>query len=151
MPRPHKCRRICALPNTGAFGPVTLSPEKVAATPPRILHMTLDEYETIRLIDLLGYTQEACAAQMGVARTTVQAVYTRARQKMAQALVDGDTLVISGGDYELCPHAADCRRQGCSHRRCRRRCLTHDTSTQDEALSPSQFQEVHHNENCRHV
>ena len=45
------------------------------------VEMTLDEYETIRLIDLLDYTQEECAVQMGVARTTVQSVYNEARKK----------------------------------------------------------------------
>ena len=80
--------------------------------------MTLDEYEAIRLIDLLDCTQEECAQQMGVARTTVQAVYNQARRKLAQMLVDGRRLEIQGGDYELCPHSGSCCGKDCGRGRC---------------------------------
>ncbi len=63
--------------------------------------MTVDEFETIRLIDHLDFTQEECARQMNVARTTVQAIYDRARKKLAAALVDCLPLTISGGEYRL--------------------------------------------------
>ena len=49
MPRPKKCRRICALPQCGRFGPLD-----TAAEPESRIKMTLDEYETIRLIDPVG-------------------------------------------------------------------------------------------------
>lgn len=116
MPRPKKCRRICALPRCSSFGPL----EGEHAEP---VGMALEEYEAIRLIDLLGCTQEECARQMGVARSTVQQVYDQARRKLAQVLVEGRRLVISGGDYMLCTQAEACAGRDCARRDCgRRRC-----------------------------
>lgn len=116
MPRPKKCRRICALPRCSSFGPL----EGERSEP---VGMALEEYEAIRLIDLLGCTQEECARQMGVARSTVQQVYDQARRKLAQALVEGRRLVISGGDYMLCAQAEECAGRDCARRDCgRRRC-----------------------------
>ena len=85
--------------------------------------MTLDEFETIRLIDYLGYDQEDCAGQMGVARTTIQAVYNRARHKLAETLVTGSVLLIEGGNYMLCSHSGDCCGKNCGKHACNgRRC-----------------------------
>lgn len=114
MPRPKKCRRVCAMPRCSSFGPL----EGERSEP---VGMVLEEYEAIRLIDLLGCTQEECAGQMGVARSTVQQVYDRARRKLALALVEGRRLVISGGDYMLCPQAEDCAGRDCARRDCARR------------------------------
>ena len=50
MPRPTRCRRICELPRNIVFGPVGKQVEG------RIV-MGVDEFETIRLIDLEGMTQ----------------------------------------------------------------------------------------------
>jgi len=77
--------------------------------------MTVDEYETIRLIDLEGFTQQECADQMNIARTTVQGIYTGARRKLAESLVNGKVLFIEGGEYRLC----DLMGNGCG-RGCRR-------------------------------
>ncbi len=63
--------------------------------------MTLDEFETLRLIDYMGVTQKKCAEEMEVARTTVTAIYDSARKKVADCLVNGKQLVISGGNYRL--------------------------------------------------
>ena len=76
----------------------------------------MDEFETVRLIDQEGFSQEQCGKYMGVARTTVQQIYTAARKKIADALVDGRPLRIEGGDYRLCEHDEDC--PGCAG--CRR-------------------------------
>ncbi len=97
MARPIKWRKVCCLPESNRFGPLDL-PE-VADN--RVV-MTVDEYETIRLIDFEGFTQEECAAQMNVARSTVQGIYVSARKKLAESLVYGKVLSIEGGEYRLC-------------------------------------------------
>ena len=96
MPRPRKCRKVCHFPQILIFGPVEEPEEK------REIVMTVDEYETIRLIDKEGFSQEQCGESMRIARTTVQQIYASARQKLAEALVGGIYLRIDGGDYELC-------------------------------------------------
>jgi len=77
--------------------------------------MSLDEFECIRLIDLEGMTQEQCAAQMNVARTTVQAIYGSARQKLAECLVLEKELTIKGGDYVLCDGSSKGCKCNCPH------------------------------------
>lgn len=79
--------------------------------------LTVDEYEAIRLIDKEGCSQEECSSYMKVARTTVQQIYTTARKKMADALVDGLPLRIEGGHYRLC----DGREAACSFGGCWKR------------------------------
>lgn len=75
--------------------------------------MAFDEYEVIRLIDLEGLTQEQCADQMDVARTTVQAIYASARKKLAQCIVQGRPLDIGGGDVRFCEHQGPACLSGC--------------------------------------
>ena len=110
MPRPLKLRKICCLPERKRFGP--LDAEMLEKN---YIKMTVDEYETIRLIDLEGVTQEECAKQMNVARTTVQGIYEEARKKLAESLVYGKALLIEGGEYRICEgiengSGIDCRR-----------------------------------------
>jgi len=81
--------------------------------------MTIDEYETIRLIDLEGMTQEECSSQMNVARTTVQSIYDSARGKLSDSLVNGKVLHIEGGEYKLCDEfIKPCGKDGCLKRKC---------------------------------
>ena len=96
MPRPKKCRSVCRLPKTISFSPEGLSEFK------EVVILTVEEYETIRLIDKEGLSQEQCSERMQVARTTVQQIYADARKKLANVLVDGLPLRIAGGDYRLC-------------------------------------------------
>ena len=90
MARPTRCRRIERLPEYRSF-----SPDDVNAT--ESVRMTVDEFEALRLLDDEGLTQEGCAERMNVARTTVTAIYDSARRKVADALVHGKRLLITGG------------------------------------------------------
>jgi len=92
-----------------AFGPV----EDPCLLEDEILLM-IEEFETVRLIDHQGLTQEECSQYMNIARTTVQQIYTDARQKIAAALVEGRSLRIGGGDYKICDgNGAGCGCGGC--------------------------------------
>ena len=111
MPRSAKCRRVCQMPTHCRF-----SPERPAHR--EAVELTVEEYEALRLMDYLGLNQEGAAAQMGVARSTVQQVYDTARRRLAQALVEGRRLHISGGDYVLCPRGEECPGRDCARRDC---------------------------------
>lgn len=116
MPRPHKKRTVCCMPKNQSFAPVGTGGKETVV-------MSVDEYETIRLIDLDGFTQEDCAVQMGVARTTVQSIYNKARGKIADVIVNGKALVISGGEYRLCESFVKGCENGCKGHCRKRRCI----------------------------
>ena len=94
MTRRPRCRCISQSPDHWLFSPDEVSSDETVV-------MSLDEFETIRLIDKEGMTQEECSNRMGVARTTVTSIYDSARKKIADALIDGKRLQISGGAYQL--------------------------------------------------
>ena len=117
MARPRKRRRVCGLPIYKTFGPVN------GKDSGETIILSVEEYETIRLIDLEGLEQEECANRMGVARSTVQRMYTVAKQKIADSIVNGKVIKIEGGDYILCEldreTCISCGRGGHRHRRCK--------------------------------
>jgi len=75
--------------------------------------LTVDEYETIRLIDLEKQTHEQCARQMDISRTTVTELYETARYKIADSIIHGKRLRILGGHYRLCDGTVPCCRKRC--------------------------------------
>lgn len=99
MARPIRCRRICFEPKYDSFAPCG------AKNMEQVL-LTVDEFEAIRLIDYEKRTHEQCARQMGISRTTVTEMYEKARTKIADCIVNGRMLCISGGNYALCDGSA---------------------------------------------
>jgi len=83
------------MPNVTCF-----APEGVSAAQSVVIGC--DEYEVLRLMDYVQLSQADCAAQMGVSRATVARLYESARRAVAEALVQGKTLRIEGGDVYVC-------------------------------------------------
>lgn len=93
MARPTKEKIISKFPICQKFFSHKKSKEKIV--------LLMEEYEAIRLIDYLGYSQDQCAKEMNIARTSVQSIYSNARRKIARFLIEGIELIISGGNYQL--------------------------------------------------
>ena len=65
MPRPTKCRRVCYFPEVLEFSPTgAVSGEPIV--------LTIDELETMRLIDKENLSQEECGAQMALAENGIK-------------------------------------------------------------------------------
>ncbi len=113
MARPEKCKRICNLPAQNKFYCENSENRSNAQI------LSIEEFETVRLIDYIGLTQEQCAMQMHVARTTVQRMYTDARKKIAAFLITGSSLEIGGGNYTICENNERCcQKFTCINRSC---------------------------------
>ena len=69
-----------------------------------------DEYEAIRLLDYEGLLQEEAAERMNVSRPTLTRIYAQARKTVAQAFVEGKSLVIEGGNVDFGGKWYRCRR-----------------------------------------
>ncbi len=100
MPRPRKNRVVNSMPSCEGFTPLGYICDSADCCPSVI--MTVDEYETIRLIDFMKLTQQECAEQMQVSRPTVTHIYESARFKLADALINEKQLMVGGGDYHIC-------------------------------------------------
>lgn len=127
MARPTKERKVCGLPENRGFGPLNGCKKE------DVILMSVDEYETIRLIDYEELTQADAAEQMHIARTTVQGIYSDARKKLAQAIVEGRKLQIAGGNYRICKGREDgCRRKGCRKKECRKGVVDENSNSSQE-------------------
>lgn len=96
MPRGAKCRFV------GFYPPfVDYRPEGISVDEQQAVIIKIEEIEAIRLKDYLKLEQEDCAARMQISRSTFQRILTEARSKIADALLNGKSIRIEGGDYCL--------------------------------------------------
>ncbi|MBP1676620.1 MAG: hypothetical protein H6Q20_1179 [Bacteroidetes bacterium] len=105
MPRPQQNRKISTPPLMQGFKPFGI-PRRELET----VVLQFDEYETMRLLDYEGMTQEQAAEQMEVSRPTLTRIYENARKIIAQALVEGKMIVIEGGNVDFGREWYRCRR-----------------------------------------
>jgi predicted DNA-binding protein (UPF0251 family) len=105
MSRPKQCRRIQSPPLMSGFKPFGI-PRSITGE----VVLQYDEYEAIRLLDYEGLLQEEAAERMNVSRPTLTRIYAKARQTVAQAFVEGKSVVIEGGSVEFGGQRYRCRR-----------------------------------------
>jgi predicted DNA-binding protein (UPF0251 family) len=86
---------------------------KPAGIPLRTLEevvLSVEEAEALRLKDIEGLEQGESAEKMNVSRPTFQRVLTSARQKIADAILNGKAVNIKGGNFEMAFHRFRCSR-----------------------------------------
>lgn len=104
MGRHKKWKKVRCVLEHDCFGPMNIEQIEnlTDAEVDSSVIMTVEEYETVRLMDYCNMTQAESAKYLEIARTSVQKLYDQARKKMAVSLVNGKILRIEGGDYKLC-------------------------------------------------
>jgi predicted DNA-binding protein (UPF0251 family) len=103
-------------------------PEGAQASSEDEVVMTLDEFEAVRLAYYEGMYQEQAAAMMNVSRPTFGRIIDSAQMKIADFLVNGKGLRITGGEIfvirsnqnpcESCKRASERCDRGKDGRRC---------------------------------
>mgnify|MGYP000014473629 FL=1 len=63
--------------------------------------MQYDEYETLKLVIYDDMPQDEAADKMEVSRPTLTRIYNSALKKIAQAFVEGKSIMIKGGNFEF--------------------------------------------------
>jgi len=92
MARNKCCRNIECFPPFDFF-----KPDKIDLKKLECVELNLDEFEAIRLADFEGLYQEKAAKKMNVSRQTFGRIVEEAHHKIAEALVLGKALKITGG------------------------------------------------------
>ncbi|OGC36305.1 hypothetical protein A2311_01420 [candidate division WOR-1 bacterium RIFOXYB2_FULL_48_7] len=96
--RPKKTRTICCSTNERCFKPQCLATSRLKS-----VQITLDEFEAVRLADLLGLQQVEAAKQMKVSRPTFSRILSSAHAKVADGLVNLKEILIAGGCCVVAP------------------------------------------------
>ena len=76
------------------------------------IRISIEEAEAIRLKDIEKLEQGQCAERMNISRPTFQRVLGSARQKIADALLNGKAILIQGGNYEMAMRRFRCAERG---------------------------------------
>lgn len=109
-PRPVRLRKISNPPVISGLKPYGNKNSK-GKTASVFLH--LEEYEALRLCDheMLNHTE--AAELMSVSRPTLTRIYSKARKKIAEALVIGKQIIIEGGKIYYDSDWLKCNDCGC--------------------------------------
>ena len=110
MVRPQKERKVAFNPEISYF-----KPRGIPMFDLDEVCLTVDQREAIRLSDLLGMSHEDAGRRMGVSRATFGRIIQRARQTVADALINGKAINVEGGNYQLVDRVRIFYCQNCEH------------------------------------
>ena len=96
MVRPRKVKQVNFRPSVTYF-----KPRSVPLNQLEEIELTIDELETLRLSSIDKMNQVDSAKKMNIHQSTFQRTLTRAREKIANALVNGKAIKIYGGNYKM--------------------------------------------------
>jgi uncharacterized protein len=96
MVRPRRCRKISMQPSCTYY-----KPRGIPLVNLEEVILTLDEFESIRLKDAVGYEQKQAAQRMGISQPTFFRLITSPQKKIAKVLVQEKALRIEGGSIKI--------------------------------------------------
>ncbi len=89
MPRPRLHRRVKFNPNVTYF-----KPQGVPMRFLKIIELTVEEAEALRLKNIESLSQSECAKKMKTSQSTFQRILSSAYKKVTEALVNGKAIKI---------------------------------------------------------
>ncbi len=89
MVRPKLCRRIKFNPNSVYFKPRGVPLTKLKETT-----ILSDEFESVKLVDLMEISQEESARKMQISQPTLSRILKSARKKIADAIINGKAIKL---------------------------------------------------------
>jgi predicted DNA-binding protein (UPF0251 family) len=107
VPRPRKERLILLPPLYTSFKPAGVRRRGL-----KTISLSLDEYEALRLADLLHFEHSEAAEKMQISRPTFTRLVTLAREKTTRFLIEGLHLCIEGGSIHFSKNVFKCEECG---------------------------------------
>ncbi|ODS35933.1 MAG: hypothetical protein A7316_10520 [Candidatus Altiarchaeales archaeon WOR_SM1_86-2] len=92
--RPRCLRNVSKIPDVDYFKPMGIPLADLEA-----VILSVEELETIKLVDFEGLEHEEAAKKMNVSRKTLWRDLKSGRKKVADALINGKSIEIRGGDF----------------------------------------------------
>ncbi len=105
--RPKHCRWVENEPEVTLFKPAGIPARELEQ-----VELTIDEFEAVRLADMESMYQEKAAERLKVSRQTFGRIITSAHKKIAEALVNGKSILIKGGAIMSVNRSHDMRAGG---------------------------------------
>lgn len=94
--RPRKCRRVSEEPQVTYFKPAGVPLRELQE-----LEISIDELESLKLVDYQELEQTEASRKMKISQPTLHRLLVSARKKVSEALANGCAIKIHGGDYYI--------------------------------------------------